>query len=105
MATATDKDTGDGNAVPARAPKPRPWRVRKHDENNFGNGGVVFTGDATLDDNGERQARQYIKAHHPRGREVHLSGPGGEMLHYSADLETQDGPDAAWIEYSEDEDA
>jgi hypothetical protein len=89
--------------TPVKAAKPRPWRVRKHDENNFGNGGVVFAGDATADDGGEKAARDYIRAHHPRGREVHLSGPNGEMQHYSADFEAQ-GNDP-WIDYSEDEDA
>jgi hypothetical protein len=97
MTTPSDKP------VPAKAPKPKPWRVRKHDENNFGNGGVVFTGNADAEDNGERAARDYIKAHHPRGREVHLAGPSGEAFHYSADLDSQG--DDPWIDYSEDEDA
>lgn len=86
--------------APAKAPRPAKHRVRLHNPDNYSGDAnrtiVSFEGDT-----GEVQARNYIKQHHPRGREVFYDGPAGKE-HYSADLDAQ-GSDP-WTAYGEDED-
>lgn len=86
-----------GVAKPARAPRPKKHKVRLHNPDDYSGAGnkTVFESES------ETAARNYIKTHHPRGREVFLQTADGQTEHYSADLEAQG--DDPWIEYSEDE--
>lgn len=86
---------------PARPPKPPVWKIKTHNPDDYtGNNSKEV---AKFDS--ERQARNYIKANHPRGRSVYLQNPDGSREHYSADLDAQGHDDDGWLEYSEDEDA
>jgi hypothetical protein len=103
-------DTSDDVFTPEpvkRAPKPKPARVRVHNPDDYSGTNNRTVASFTHPDpaTAEFQARNYIRQHHPRGREVFLQLPDGSAEHYSADLEAQDGPGKGWIEYSEDEDA
>ena len=98
--TGTDTDTKpDRIARPVRPPKPPKYKIRQHTPDDYtGNNSKVLQEFDT-----ERQARNWIKQHAPRGRHVYLQLPNGDREHYSADLEMQG--DDPWIEYHEDEDA
>jgi len=105
-----DTDTQEEEEVrvaPKRAPKPKPVRVRLHNPDDYTGGNNRTVASFTDPDPAvaEHQAKQYIRQHHPRGREVFLQLSDGAMLHYSADLAAQNGEDAGWIEYSEDEES
>lgn len=85
---------------PARPPKPPTFKVRASNPDDYQTPGkLVFSSES------ETQARNYVKQHHPRGREVHLELPDGSKEHYSADHNAQGHDDDGWFEYSEDEDA
>jgi hypothetical protein len=97
-----DDDEGQAPVRPSR-PKAKPKaRIRVHNPDDY-TGNANKTLMSFEGDNAELLARNYIKQHHPRGREVFLHLPNGSKEHYSADLDTQ-GEDP-WTEYSEDEDA
>jgi hypothetical protein len=84
-------------ARPARPARPPSFKVRAHNPDDYVNPGKVIKDFPT-----ETLARNYIVAHHPRGREVYLDLPNGDKEHYSADLAVQG--DDPWIEYGEHED-
>lgn len=89
----------------ARAPKPRPVVIKRHNPDNYDSGHAVVRKFEHPDPAiAERHARNYIKQNHPRGRDVFLELPDGSREHYSADLAAQNGEENGWIEYSEDED-
>ena len=90
----------DTATKPARAPRPKKYRVRLHNADDY----TGQSNKTVFEDESENAARTYIKTHHPRGREVFLQLPDGSKEHYSADLAVQDGEENGWIEYSEDED-
>jgi len=83
----------------ARPPKPaRPpsFKVRLANPDDYQTPGkVVFESDT------ERIARNYVKQHHPRGREVYLDLPGGSAEHYSADHDAQGHEDGGWFDYED----
>jgi hypothetical protein len=85
-------------AKPARPPKPKTHKVRKvNADDNAASGPVVFESSSL------GATKNYIKQHHPRGREVYLEDADGNKSHYSADLDAQG--DEPWTDFSEDEDA
>lgn len=83
---------------PTRPPKPKTHKVRKVNPDDYTNPGVVV-----FQNESEGATRNYIKQHHPRGREVYLETADGAKEHYSADLDAQG--DDPWTEFSDDEDA
>jgi hypothetical protein len=92
-------------AKPARAPRPKPVTIYRHNPDDYdGSHVAVKKFDHPDPKIAEHQARAYIKANHPRGRDVFLQLPDGSREHYSADLAAQDGEENGWLEYSEDED-
>jgi len=85
---------------PARPPRPPVFKVRLANPDDYATPGkVVFSSDT------EGIARNYIKQHHPRGREVYLETPAGRLEHYSAEHDMQGHEDGGWFDYDEDEDA
>lgn len=88
----------DTATKPARAPRPKKFRVRLHNVDDYSG----QSNKTVFEDESENAARAYIRTHHPRGREVFLHSPDGSKEHYSADLDAQG--DDPWTEYSEDED-
>jgi hypothetical protein len=85
-------------AKPARPPKPKTHKVRKVNPDDYTNpGSIVFQSESL------GAVKNYIKQHHPRGREVYLEDADGNQSHYSADLDAQG--DDPWSEFGDFEDA
>lgn len=58
---------------------------------------AVFTSEDKL------LAQNFVKQHHPRGREVYLQHPDGYQEHYSADHEAQGHENGGWFPLEEEE--
>lgn len=85
---------------PAKPAKPPVFKVRQHNPDDYATPGkVVFSHES------EGVTRNYIRQHHPRGREVYLELPNGDREHYSADHAAQGGDAEGWFDYDEDEDS